>query len=65
MQDAAEYAECEAIVKDYPPFKEAMKKRGIEDMDLVMVDPWLVSYFNMYCHEENVDMLLWHALLFF
>ncbi|XXG49530.1 hypothetical protein AAC387_Pa02g3695 [Persea americana] len=42
--DAAEYAECEAVVKDYPPFKEAMKKRGIEDMDLVMVDPWCVGY---------------------
>lgn len=42
LQDAVEYAECEAVVKDYPPFREAMKKRGIEDMDLVMVDAWLV-----------------------
>ncbi|XP_019100581.1 PREDICTED: uncharacterized protein LOC104782758 isoform X1 [Camelina sativa] len=42
--DAAEYAECEAIVKDFPPFIEAMKRRGIEDMDLVMVDPWCVGY---------------------
>lgn len=40
IQDAMEYAECEAVVKEYPPFVEAMKKRGIEDMDLVMVDPW-------------------------
>lgn len=39
-QDAMEYAECEAVVKEYPPFVEAMKKRGIDDMDLVMVDPW-------------------------
>jgi primary-amine oxidase len=38
--DAVEYAECEAVVKDFPPFREAMKRRGIEDMDLVMVDPW-------------------------
>ncbi|KAL0385125.1 UNVERIFIED_CONTAM: Primary amine oxidase [Sesamum radiatum] len=44
LQDAAEYAECEAIVKDYPPFIEAMKRRGIDDMDLVMVDPWCVGY---------------------
>lgn len=43
LQDAVEYAECEAVVKDFPPFREAMKKRGIDDMDLVMVDPWLVS----------------------
>lgn len=40
-----EYAECEAIVKEFPPFREAMKRRGIEDMDLVMVDPWLVVAF--------------------
>lgn len=40
FQDAAEYAECEAVVKDFPPFREAMKKRGIVDMDLVMVDAW-------------------------
>ncbi|KAL9243117.1 hypothetical protein vseg_017045 [Gypsophila vaccaria] len=42
--DAAEYAECEAIVKDYPPFQAAMRKRGIENLDLVMVDPWCVGY---------------------
>ncbi|KAL6177512.1 hypothetical protein ACLB2K_049038 [Fragaria x ananassa] len=42
--DAVEYAECEAVVKDFPPFAEAMKKRGIEDMDLVMVDAWCVGY---------------------
>ncbi|KAL6186449.1 hypothetical protein ACLB2K_042569 [Fragaria x ananassa] len=42
--DAMEYAECEAVVKDYPPFRDAMKKRGIEDLDLVMVDPWCTGY---------------------
>ncbi|KAK9669506.1 hypothetical protein RND81_13G135800 [Saponaria officinalis] len=42
--DAAEYAECEAVVKDYPPFQAAMRKRGIENLDLVMVDPWCVGY---------------------
>ena len=40
LQDAMEYAECEATVKDFPPFIEAMKKRGIDDMELVMVDAW-------------------------
>ncbi|KAG0458197.1 hypothetical protein HPP92_023354 [Vanilla planifolia] len=44
--DAMEYAECEATVKDFPPFKEAMRKRGIEDMDLVMVDAWCVGYYS-------------------
>ncbi|WKA08745.1 hypothetical protein VitviT2T_026441 [Vitis vinifera] len=42
--DAVEYAECEAVVKDCPLFREAMKKRGVEDMDLVMVDAWCVGY---------------------
>ncbi|CAI0450864.1 unnamed protein product [Linum tenue] len=42
--DAAEYAECEAAVKEYPAFREAMKKRGVDDMDLVMVDAWCVGY---------------------
>ncbi|KAK3443194.1 hypothetical protein EUGRSUZ_B03297 [Eucalyptus grandis] len=42
--DAEEYAECEAVVKEFPPFREAMKKRGIEDLDLVMVDPWCAGY---------------------
>ena len=40
IQDALEYADCEATVKAYPPFRDAMKKRGITDMDLVMVDAW-------------------------
>ncbi|OIW17741.1 hypothetical protein TanjilG_29091 [Lupinus angustifolius] len=44
--DAVEYAECEAVVKDFPPFREAMKKRGIEDMDLVMVDAWCVGNYS-------------------
>ena len=43
IQDAFEYAECEAVVKDFPPFIEAMKKRGIDDMELVMVDAWYVG----------------------
>ncbi|GAY36273.1 hypothetical protein CUMW_021060 [Citrus unshiu] len=57
--DAVEYAECEAVVKDFPPFREAMKKRGIEDMDLVMVDPWLVpcwDYFKlMFGYHSDAD----------
>ncbi|KAJ7569207.1 hypothetical protein O6H91_01G066900 [Diphasiastrum complanatum] len=46
--DAEEYAQCEATVKAHGPFREAMKKRGVEDMDLVMVDPWCAGYY-----EEN------------
>ncbi|KAF6137062.1 hypothetical protein GIB67_030826 [Kingdonia uniflora] len=44
--DGAEYVEIEAVVKKYPPFREVMKKRGINDMDLVMVDPWCSGYYS-------------------
>ncbi|XP_042436576.1 copper methylamine oxidase-like isoform X1 [Zingiber officinale] len=44
--DAMEYAECEAAVKSNPSFIEAMRKRGVEDMDLVMVDAWCVGYYS-------------------
>jgi primary-amine oxidase len=54
LQDAVEYAECEAVVKDFPPFREAMKRRGIEDMDLVMVDPWLVTALRLFFIWENM-----------
>ncbi|KAF2945610.1 hypothetical protein DAI22_02g229366 [Oryza sativa Japonica Group] len=46
LLDAMEYAECEATVKSHPPFIEAMKKRGVDDMDLVMVDPWCAGYYS-------------------
>ena len=39
-KDAVEYAEVEATVKSHWPFIEAMKRRGIYDMELVMVDAW-------------------------
>uniref|UniRef100_A0A0D3FS80 Amine oxidase n=1 Tax=Oryza barthii TaxID=65489 RepID=A0A0D3FS80_9ORYZ len=44
--DAMEFVECEATVKGHPPFIEAMRKRGIDDMDLVTVDPWCAGYYS-------------------
>nr|CAE02362.2 OSJNBb0016B03.15 [Oryza sativa Japonica Group] len=44
--DAMEFVECEATVKSHPPFIEAMRKRGIDDMDLVTVDPWCAGYYS-------------------
>ena len=35
-----EFSECEAAVKANPEFQTALRKRGITDPDLVMVDPW-------------------------
>ena len=42
-----EFEECEAAVKASPEFQEAIKKRGIEDPDLVMVDPWSAGYYGI------------------
>jgi primary-amine oxidase len=35
-----EFVECEEMLKRHPEYVAAMAKRGITDMDLVMVDPW-------------------------
>ena len=35
-----EFFECENAVKASPEFQAALKKRGIDDTTLVMVDPW-------------------------
>jgi primary-amine oxidase len=41
-----ECIEAEACVKAYPPFQEAMRRRGVTDMDLVMVDAWPAGYYG-------------------
>jgi primary-amine oxidase len=35
-----EFFECEQAAKADPRFREALAKRGVTDMDLVMLDPW-------------------------
>ena len=35
-----EFFECEKAVKASPEFQAALRKRGIDDTDMVMVDPW-------------------------
>jgi primary-amine oxidase len=35
-----EFFECEQLLKNDPQFQEALRKRGITNMDLLMVDPW-------------------------
>ncbi|MCH8086693.1 MAG: primary-amine oxidase [Chloroflexi bacterium] len=42
-----EFYECEEAVKRDPAFREALRKRGITDMDLVMVDPWSAGNFGI------------------
>ncbi|MFM7425877.1 MAG: primary-amine oxidase, partial [Elainella sp.] len=43
---ADELAECEAVVKAHPEFQAALAKRGITDLDLVVVDPWAIGNFG-------------------
>ncbi|CAN6198761.1 unnamed protein product [Urochloa humidicola] len=45
-KDVSEDAECEASLKSYPPFIEAINRRGIDDMELVMVDAWFAGYYS-------------------
>ena len=35
-----EFAECEAACKASPEWQAAMRKRGVENFDLCIVDPW-------------------------
>lgn len=48
---ADELAECEAAVKADPNFVAALAKRGITDLDLVVVDPWAIGNFGF--ADEN------------
>ena len=52
-----EFAECEATVRADPRFQAALRKRGITDPDLVMVDPWSAGYYG-YEDEEGRRLAL-------
>lgn len=54
-----EFLECENLVKQHPDFLKALKKRGIENSDLIMVDPWSTGYFNI---PENEGKRLARAI---
>lgn len=45
-----EFFDCEAAVKANPDFQEAARKRGITDMNLVMVDPWSAG-----CYDDDPE----------
>lgn len=42
-----ELFECGAIAKADPDFQKALKRRGITDLDLVMIDPWPAGNFDI------------------
>ncbi|GCF06778.1 primary-amine oxidase [Dictyobacter arantiisoli] len=41
-----EFFECEQAVKTDANYQEALRKRGITDLDLLMVDPWSAGYYG-------------------
>lgn len=43
-----EFDECEQACKAHPEFQEALLKRGIEDFDSVIIDPWSAG-----AYEDN------------
>ena len=43
---------CEQVVREDPDFQDAMRRRGIDDMELVWVDPWP---FGVYDDEADLE----------
>ncbi|CAA9439531.1 MAG: Monoamine oxidase [uncultured Rubrobacteraceae bacterium] len=41
-----EFDECERATKEDPEFREALKKRGITNLDLVCVEPWSAGFYG-------------------
>lgn len=41
---AEEFATCEEIVQSDPRWQDAMRRRGVEDFALAMIDPWASSW---------------------
>jgi primary-amine oxidase len=53
-----EFAECEEAVRKSPAFREAMKKRGIEDLSLVRVDAWSAGHYGNEPPEDRGKRLV-------
>ena len=48
-----EFSECEQTVRRSPLFHDALKKRGVTDADLVMVDPWSAGMYGTEPAEDQ------------
>jgi primary-amine oxidase len=48
-----EFLECEDAVKRAPAFRAALKKRGVDDANLVMVDAWSAGHYGNEPSEER------------
>ncbi|HEY9623464.1 MAG TPA: primary-amine oxidase [Crinalium sp.] len=58
---ADELAECEDAVKAHPGFKAALEKRGITNLDEVVVDPWAIGNFGF---EDELGLRLSRCLCY-
>src|SRR5262245_43011551 len=56
-----EFFECENTVKADPDFQEALRKRGITDFSLLMVDPWSAGNYGEDVEQRHrlVRALTW------
>jgi primary-amine oxidase len=48
-----EFVECEAAVKRSDEFRAALAKRGVDDIELVMVDPWSAGMYGTEPPEDK------------
>jgi primary-amine oxidase len=48
-----EFGECEKAVKESPEFRKALDKRGVKDVDLVMVEPWSAGHYGTEAAEDK------------
>lgn len=52
---ADELSECEQAVKAHPDFVAALARRGIQDLDRVVVDPWAIGNFG-FADEQGLRL---------
>jgi primary-amine oxidase len=53
-----EFADCEEAARKSPVFREAMKKRGIEDLSLVTIDAWSAGHYGNEPPEDRGKRLV-------
>ena len=53
-----EFVECEEVARRAPAFREALKKRGIDNPDLVMVDAWSAGHYGNEPPEDRGKRLV-------
>jgi len=56
-----EFDECEQTVKQHPEWREAARKRGVENFELAIVDPWSAGH-HLVPDDVDRDRRLAHAM---